>query len=64
MAALNTSSGGSTFDVTMEDRASTQPAYGRQPTGTEAKRAAVHEELKRVNKLPVNSSYASPPPCP
>lgn len=59
MAALNTSLGGSDFDMAMEDRASAQPAYGRQPIEPEAKRAAVHEEMKRMTKLPVTSSYAS-----
>ena len=59
MDALRNFSGSGTLDVAMEDKAATQPVYGRQPIGSEAKRAAVHEEIKRVTKLPPTSTYAS-----
>ncbi|XP_062077938.1 uncharacterized protein LOC133782620 [Humulus lupulus] len=59
MDALNSFQGSSSLDVTMEDRASAQPKCGHLPIAYEAKRAAVHEELKRVNKLPATSTYAS-----
>ena len=59
MEALNSLQGSSSLDVAMEDRTSSQLKCGRQPIVTEAKRAAVQEELNRMSKLPANSTYVS-----
>ncbi|KAM6553579.1 hypothetical protein CsatB_014341 [Cannabis sativa] len=59
MDALSSFQGSNSLEVKMEDRAIAQPECGRPPIVSEAKRAAVQEELKRVNKLPATSTYAS-----
>ncbi|XP_077220014.1 uncharacterized protein LOC143854113 [Tasmannia lanceolata] len=38
---------------------SSQATGNWKPIGCEEKRAAVHVEMERVNKLPANSSYAT-----
>ncbi|GAY52498.1 hypothetical protein CUMW_142290 [Citrus unshiu] len=43
----------------METAAPTQFGDIWQKMGTEEKKAAVQEEVKRMNKLPANSAYAS-----
>ncbi|CAL5402941.1 unnamed protein product [Camellia sinensis] len=39
--------------------ASPQAKDGWKKMGCEEKKAAVHEEMKRMNKLPANSTYAT-----
>lgn len=48
MDAVNNSTGSSTIHMTMENGGSTQ-----------ATKAAVQEEIKRMTQLPANSAYAS-----
>ncbi|OVA20199.1 hypothetical protein BVC80_155g9 [Macleaya cordata] len=47
------------LDLTKGSRDSTQATGSWKQMGCEEKRAAVQAEIKRVNKLPPNSSYAS-----
>ncbi|KAI8008585.1 hypothetical protein LOK49_LG07G03199 [Camellia lanceoleosa] len=42
-----------------EHTASPQATDGWKKMGCEEKKAAVHEEMKRMNKLPANSTYAT-----
>ncbi|GMP65679.1 hypothetical protein CsSME_00026373 [Camellia sinensis var. sinensis] len=42
-----------------EHTASPQAKDGWKKMGCEEKKAAVHEEMKRMNKLPANSTYAT-----
>lgn len=59
MASLNDSKGSGTFHMTMVSEGSTQSKDGWRVMGNEEKKAALHEEMKRMNQLPANSSYAS-----
>ncbi|GMY31732.1 hypothetical protein FCV25MIE_26974 [Fagus crenata] len=43
----------------MDTRVSTQPKNQWEQMGYEEKTAAVNEEMKRMNRLPVNSTYAT-----
>ncbi|XP_044491502.1 uncharacterized protein LOC123215462 [Mangifera indica] len=43
----------------MEDRARAQLKDIRKEMGNEERKAAVHEELKRMNQLPPNSTYVT-----
>ncbi|XP_062168702.1 uncharacterized protein LOC133874837 [Alnus glutinosa] len=43
----------------MDSRVSTQPKNQQKKMGYEEKNAAVHEEMKRMKRLPVNSTYAT-----
>lgn len=47
------------LDQTMDSRVSTQPKNQQKQMGYEEKNAAVHEEMKRMKRLPVNSTYAT-----
>lgn len=51
--------GSVTLDQTMDSRVSTQPKNQQKKMGYEEKNAAVHEEMKRMKRLPVNSTYAT-----
>ncbi|GMY31666.1 hypothetical protein FCV25MIE_26908 [Fagus crenata] len=43
----------------MDARVSTQPKNQWKQMGYEEKTAAVNEEMKRMNRLPANSTYAT-----
>ncbi|KAJ9671741.1 hypothetical protein PVL29_025447 [Vitis rotundifolia] len=43
----------------MESRTSTQAQHQWKQMDSEGKKAAVHEEMKRMNQLPANSTYAT-----
>ncbi|KAJ9182829.1 hypothetical protein P3X46_006779 [Hevea brasiliensis] len=43
----------------MENVTGSQSKPQWQQSGNEEKKAAVHEEMKRMNQLPVNSTYAT-----
>ncbi|XP_022717975.1 uncharacterized protein LOC111276497 [Durio zibethinus] len=43
----------------MEESGSTQPRVQRKQMGYEEKTAAVHEEMKRMNRLPATSTYVT-----
>ncbi|GLT62512.1 hypothetical protein SLA2020_351460 [Shorea laevis] len=43
----------------MDSRVSTQPKNQQKQMGYEEKKAVVHEEMKRMKRLPVNSTYAT-----
>ncbi|GMY31671.1 hypothetical protein FCV25MIE_26913 [Fagus crenata] len=43
----------------MDTRVSTQPKNQWKQMGYEEKTAAVNEEMKRMNRLPANSTYAT-----
>ncbi|KAI3825768.1 hypothetical protein L1987_07395 [Smallanthus sonchifolius] len=51
------------FDSSMEQfnllEGSTQAKNGGKQIGNEEKKAAVHEEIKKVNQLPAHSTYAT-----
>lgn len=43
----------------MENRGSNQTVNTWKPLGFDEKQAAVHKEMKRMNQLPANSTYAT-----
>lgn len=43
----------------MDSRVSTQPKTQQKQIGYEEKKAAVDEEMNRMKRLPVNSTYAT-----
>ncbi|KAE8125734.1 hypothetical protein FH972_020508 [Carpinus fangiana] len=47
------------IDQTMDSRVSTQPKTQQKQIGYEEKKAAVDEEMNRMKRLPVNSTYAT-----
>ncbi|KDP38940.1 hypothetical protein JCGZ_00697 [Jatropha curcas] len=51
--------GGGALGHTIENVASSQSKPQRKQSGNEGKKAAVHEELKRLNQLPANSTYVT-----
>ncbi|XP_010278393.1 PREDICTED: uncharacterized protein LOC104612616 [Nelumbo nucifera] len=51
--------GNSALDLAKENRVSAQTTDRWKQMGCEEKKAAVHAEMKRVNQLPANSSYAT-----
>ncbi|KAF5796538.1 hypothetical protein HanRHA438_Chr08g0364851 [Helianthus annuus] len=50
---------GSFNDPTMQNDRMVQMKSGGKQLGNEEKKAAVHEEIKKVNQLPAHSSYAT-----
>ncbi|GMI85311.1 hypothetical protein HRI_002200400 [Hibiscus trionum] len=46
-------------DQTMEEAGTSNPRAQRKQMGYEEKTAAVHEEMKRMNRLPATSSYVT-----
>lgn len=62
MDALNDTEGCNTFHVTMVSGVTAQSNRskdGWKVMGNEEKKAALHEEMKRMNQLPASSIYAS-----
>ena len=51
--------GSSVLDQTMESGTSTQAQHQWKQMDSEGKKVAVHEEMKRMNQLPTNSTYAT-----
>jgi hypothetical protein len=51
--------GSVTIDQTMDSRVSTQPKTQQKQIGYEEKKAAVDEEMNRMKRLPVSSTYAT-----
>ncbi|KAM1256575.1 hypothetical protein PS2_030478 [Malus domestica] len=49
----------STLDVTMGDGGGAQPESRWKQMGHGEKEASVHEEMKRMQKLPANSTYVT-----
>ncbi|KAH1080793.1 hypothetical protein J1N35_020554 [Gossypium stocksii] len=47
------------IDLTMEDARATNPRVQWKQMGYEEKTIAVHEEKKRMNRLPMTSSYVT-----
>ncbi|MBA0729044.1 hypothetical protein Golax_023289 [Gossypium laxum] len=47
------------IDQTMEDAGATNPRVQWKQMGYEEKTVAVHEEMKRMNRLPGTSSYVT-----
>ncbi|KAA3486754.1 hypothetical protein EPI10_030632 [Gossypium australe] len=50
---------GGVIDQTMEDSGATNPRVLWKQMGYEEKTVAVHEEMKRMNRLPATSSYVT-----
>ncbi|EOY12800.1 hypothetical protein QQP08_021235 [Theobroma cacao] len=50
---------GAVMDQSMEESGGTQPRVQWKPMGYEEKSAAVHEEMKRMNRLPATSTYVT-----
>ncbi|MBA0668415.1 hypothetical protein Goklo_001334 [Gossypium klotzschianum] len=50
---------GGVIDQTMEDAGATNPRVQWKQMGYEEKTVAVHEEMKRMNRLPATSSYVT-----
>ncbi|KAK9072322.1 hypothetical protein SSX86_008755 [Deinandra increscens subsp. villosa] len=50
---------GSFNDPTIPSDRTAQVKIGGNQIGNEEKKAAVHEELKKVNRLPAHSTYAT-----
>ncbi|KAK8318348.1 hypothetical protein E1A91_A13G165400v1 [Gossypium mustelinum] len=50
---------GGVIDQTMEDAGATNPRVLWKQMGYEEKTVAVHEEMKRMNRLPATSSYVT-----
>ncbi|CAI9283601.1 unnamed protein product [Lactuca saligna] len=50
---------GSFEDPSMQSVYTTQPKSGGKLMGPKEKKAAVHEEIKKVNQLPAHSTYAT-----
>ncbi|XP_020417482.1 uncharacterized protein LOC18781517 isoform X2 [Prunus persica] len=49
----------STLDATMEDSCGARPKATWKKMGPVEKEASVHEEMKRMQKLPANSTYVT-----
>lgn len=50
---------GGVIDQTIEDAGATNPRVQWKQMGYEEKTVAVHEEMKRMNRLPATSSYVT-----
>ncbi|XVF04097.1 hypothetical protein REPUB_Repub05bG0052400 [Reevesia pubescens] len=60
MGSFEQSKGSSAvIDQTMEESGGTNPRVQWKQMGYEEKTAAVHEEMKRMNRLPATSTYAT-----
>ncbi|CAB4277612.1 unnamed protein product [Prunus armeniaca] len=59
MDSIDPSKGMSTLDATMEDSCGDRPKAPRKKMGPVEKEASVHEEMKRMQKLPTNSTYVT-----
>ncbi|XP_059662596.1 uncharacterized protein LOC132308517 [Cornus florida] len=51
--------GTSALNQSKESITRTQAKDGSKQMGCEEKKAAVHDEMKRMNRLPANSTYAT-----
>lgn len=59
MNPLNHFKGSRVLDQAIESRTSIQPQNCRMQMDSEDKKVTVHEEMKRLNQLPANSTYAT-----
>lgn len=59
MDSIDPSKGMSTLDATMEDSCGARPKAPWKKMGPVEKEASVHEEMKRMQKLPANSTYVT-----
>ena len=56
--SLDNLNGSNTLDQMMDDGATHQPA-AQKPVWCERKQAVVQEEIRKMNRLPANSTYVS-----